>query len=199
MPSYITTVTARDQVGIIHGVASALRERRGNVLELSQTVMRGFFTIIIEVEFPETQDPQALQDLIKRRNDGYELSVTVLPCTEPTRDPVVPDGERYILTVLGQDRPGNIEAIAAILARRGVNIVDLSTQVDTERFSMIMEVFMPPDETPTAIRDEIVEFGREIGLDAYVQHENIFLATAEPRPVRIRSAPHRDGIAVDRL
>ena len=33
-------------------------------------------------------------------------------------------------------------------------------------------------------------FGRELGLESFVQHENIFLATSEPSPVRV-GAPLR--------
>ena len=51
MATYIVTVTASDRVGIVHSVTGTLRDLRGNILELSQTVMRGYFTIILAVEF----------------------------------------------------------------------------------------------------------------------------------------------------
>ncbi len=38
-------------VGIVQSVTGTLRDLRGNILELSQTVMRGYFTIILAVEF----------------------------------------------------------------------------------------------------------------------------------------------------
>ena len=52
MPKYIISVTAADRVGIVYSVTGALLDLGGNILELSQTVMRGYFTIILEVEFP---------------------------------------------------------------------------------------------------------------------------------------------------
>ena len=39
------------------------------------------------------------------------------------------------------------------------------------------------------MRAELERFGRDHGLEAYVQHENIFLATSEPSPVRVGPAP----------
>lgn len=53
---YVVTVTAADRVGIIHSVTGTLRDIGGNILELSQTVMRGYFTIILAVEFDSPQE-----------------------------------------------------------------------------------------------------------------------------------------------
>jgi len=41
MPKYIISVTAADRVGIVYSVTGALLDLGGNILELSQTVMRG--------------------------------------------------------------------------------------------------------------------------------------------------------------
>ena len=60
MHTYIVTVTAADRVGIVHAVTGSIRDLRGNILELSQTVMWGYFTIIVAVEFEGPQDPEAL-------------------------------------------------------------------------------------------------------------------------------------------
>ena len=99
-------------------------------------------------------------------------------------------GERYILTVLGQDQPGNINGIAGCLANLGVNILDLHARVDGSRFSLIMEAFLPADLQPAMVRSELERFGKTVGLEAYVQHENIFRATSEPHQVRIPAGCH---------
>ena len=57
MHTYIVTVTAADRVGIVYSVSGALRDQQGNILELSQTVLRGYFTIILAVAFPDPRDP----------------------------------------------------------------------------------------------------------------------------------------------
>jgi predicted amino acid-binding ACT domain protein len=185
MPTYIVTVTAADRVGIVYSVSGTLRDQGGNILELSQTVMRGYFTIILEVEFAEPRDRKALIDAITERGKRFDLTVAVLEVTEVNVPPPVPNGERFILTVLGGDHPGNIHGIAGCLAAHGVNIVDLHARVDGSRFALVMEAFLPPDLAPGTVRAELERFGRDHGLDAYVQHENIFLATSEPSPVRV--------------
>ena len=87
--------------------------------------------------------------------------------------------------MLGDDAPGNIHGISGCLAAHGVNIVDLHARVDGTRFSLVMEAFLPPELSPATVRAELERFGRDHGLEAFVQHENIFLATTEPSPVRV--------------
>ena len=84
MHTYIVTVTAADRVGIVFSVAGTLRDQGGNILELSQTVMRGYFTIILAVEFPEAKDPRKLAAAITERGKRFDLTVAVI---EPESGP----------------------------------------------------------------------------------------------------------------
>ncbi len=195
MSTYIVTVTAADRVGIVHSVTGTIHERDGNILELSQTVLRGYFTIILAVKFREPIDPETLREAISQQGRRFDLTVVVIPADEEGLTPPVPDGERFILTVLGADHPGNIHKISGCLADHGVNIVDLHARADGAIFSLVMEAYLPADLPPSTIRDELERFGRELGLEAYVQHENIFLATSEPRPVRVGPARNPEGSA----
>ncbi|WP_165226303.1 glycine cleavage system protein R [Aquisphaera insulae] len=185
MPKYIISLTAADRVGIVYSVAGALLDLQGNILELSQTVMRGYFTIILEVEFAAAKPAKLLVDTILERGRRFDPQVLVTEVKEPARKPAVPDGDRFILTILGGDAQGIIHGISGLMAAHGVNITDLHARVDGSRFSMVMEALIPPDLTPGTIRSELERYGREQGIEGYVQHENIFLATTEPGPVRV--------------
>lgn len=196
MHTYIVTVTAADRVGIVFSVAGTVRDQGGNILELSQTVMRGYFTIILAVQFPEPKATRALADSITERGRRFGMTVAVIETKEEPVEPAVSHGERFILTVLGADHPGNIHGITGCLAAHGVNIVDLHARVDGVRFSLVMEAFLPPDLPPSTVRAELERFGRDHELEAYVQHENIFLATSEPSPVRVGPAAQPQGDAV---
>jgi len=195
MLTYIVTVTASDRVGIVHSVTGTLRDLRGNILELSQTVMRGYFTIILAVAFDEPRDPRTLISAIAERGEPFQLTVAAMAAVvEP--QPPVPNGERFIVSVLGTDHAGNIYGMAGCLTRLGVNIVDLHARADGDRFSMIMEAFLPPDLAPETVRAALEQFGGELGLEAFVQHENIFVATSEPTPVRVAPMPQTELEAV---
>jgi len=185
MNRYIVSVTAADRVGIVYSVTGSMLDLGGNILELSQTVMRGYFTIILEVEFPAPRSPRQIMDTVLERGKRFDLQVIVTEARNGAIDPPVPAGERFILTVLGDDAPGIIHGIAGCLAAHGINIIDLHARVDGSRFSMVMEANIPLDLSPSTIRSELERYGRDHNVEAYIQHENIFLATTEPSPVRL--------------
>jgi glycine cleavage system transcriptional repressor len=193
MSSFIISVTAADRVGIVYSVTGALLDLGGNVLELSQTVMRGYFTIILEAEFASPPTREQIVESIHERGRRFDLQVQVTEIKNHHQPVQVPAGERFILTVLGDDSPGIVHGIAGSLAAHGANIVDLHARLDGDRFSLVMEALIPHDLTPAAIRSELERFGRAHKLEAFVQHENIFAATTEPSPVRIGAALRGQG------
>ena len=55
----IVTVVGKDQVGIIAAICSSLAEFNVNVLDISQTVMQGYFTMMMVVEVSACTVPVA--------------------------------------------------------------------------------------------------------------------------------------------
>ena len=51
----LVTVIGRDQVGIIGGVCTKLAEMNVNILDISQTVMQGNFTMMMLVDLATSQ------------------------------------------------------------------------------------------------------------------------------------------------
>lgn len=60
----IITTTGKDRVGIIAAVANAAAERNLNIVDVSQTLMDNFFTMIMRAELPATgSEPVDMGDL----------------------------------------------------------------------------------------------------------------------------------------
>lgn len=55
----IVTVVGKDQVGIIASVCVKLAEYNVNVLDISQTVMQGYFTMMMVVDVTDSTKPLA--------------------------------------------------------------------------------------------------------------------------------------------
>ena len=55
----IVTVVGKDRVGIIAGVCVALAEYNVNVLDISQTVMQGYFTMMMATDVSGCNIPLA--------------------------------------------------------------------------------------------------------------------------------------------
>lgn len=62
----IMTVTGADSTGIIASVTTALAELNVNIVDVSQTLMSGYFTMILRVEFAE--NIVSIQEIQERMN-----------------------------------------------------------------------------------------------------------------------------------
>lgn len=185
---YIITLMAANRVGILAAVTNALADLGGDLQEVSQTVMQKFFTIILAAEFPPERDPQVIVDHIRGVCSPYGVEVCLKdPATETLQENPPEGTDRYILTVTGSDKPGIIRQVSARMAREGIDITDVyAVRNDADRtFVMVMELAVPLGVDALALQRELEELGSAIGLQATLQHENIFLATNDPRPVRV--------------
>jgi len=73
----IITTTGQDRVGIIAGVAQAAAERDLNIVDLSQTLMENFFTMIMRVEVPAGADMGELQEHLTAAGDKLGVVVRI--------------------------------------------------------------------------------------------------------------------------
>lgn len=56
MQKVIITVVGKDSVGIIAGVCTFLAERRINILDISQTIVSGYFNMMMIADFSECNE-----------------------------------------------------------------------------------------------------------------------------------------------
>lgn len=74
----IITTTGKDRVGIIAGVAIAAAEVNLNIVDVSQTLMDDFFTMIMRVELPEGEvNMESLQNHLSVAGDSLGVVVRI--------------------------------------------------------------------------------------------------------------------------
>ena len=74
----IVTVIGKDQVGIIASVCALLAEHKVNVLDISQTVMQEYFTMIMLVDASDVGVPFAdLVTLLEQKGQDMNLSIRI--------------------------------------------------------------------------------------------------------------------------
>ena len=72
----IVTVVGKDKVGIIAGVCATLASFNVNVLDISQTVMQGYFTMMMAVDTSDATLP--LAELAKALDEkGKEMGLSI--------------------------------------------------------------------------------------------------------------------------
>ena len=72
----IVTVVGKDRVGIIAGVCTALANFNINILDISQTVMQGYFTMVMATEVSMCTVP--LAELVTHMDAlGKEMGLSI--------------------------------------------------------------------------------------------------------------------------
>ena len=185
---YILTVLASNRTGILAALANALDELGGNTLDVSQAVIRQFFTMIVAAEFPENRDPDVIVDHIRAVCRPYGAKVSLKDPSdeevfESADDPV--EKQRYVLTIAGPDRPGVLRFIAHRLAQHGIDLVDLQGQRREEdrTFLFSMELDAPLGIDSLQLRRELeIEFMSD-SITVSLQHRRVLAALAHPEPM----------------
>ena len=84
---------------------------------------------------------------------------------------------RAIVTVIGKDRVGIIADVTGLLAKNGVNVLDISQTVMREYFTMVMLVDTAGAAVAFSELASVLEKnGEEKGLSIRIQREDIFQA-----------------------
>ena len=82
---------------------------------------------------------------------------------------------KAVITVTGKDTVGIIADVAAVCAKHGANIREITQNVLDEYFAMIMIASLDGLTSPFAdFVDELSGLGRGRGLDIHTMHEDIF-------------------------
>jgi glycine cleavage system regulatory protein len=122
MTTLILTLLGPDRPGLVEAVAGPVAAHGGNWLESRMARLAGQFAGILRVEVPDGQATALEQALARLEASGLRVVVT------RSDEPAAPEGRRLmVLDLVGLDRPGLVREISQVLAERGVNIEELST------------------------------------------------------------------------
>lgn len=180
---YVVSVLVADRVGILRDISSAITDTGGNIDSLSQTVVEGYFTVILTATFRGAVKEESVRRSIMRNFEQAEAMVVVREYLPPVGPASPRRGERYMLTMTGKDRPGTVHLVTACLAERGINIEDWFMSMKGPIATYVGEVTVPPALDVKQVRDELMQLLGKRGLRVSLQHENIFRATSEVGPV----------------
>ena len=74
----IVTVIGRDKVGIIAAVCALLAENNVNILDISQTILQGSFTMVMAVDVEKAKVPVGdLRVLLEELGKKMEISIRI--------------------------------------------------------------------------------------------------------------------------
>lgn len=130
MKHYIAlTIIADDRPGIIEKIAGVVAIHGGNWLESSMSRLSGKFAGILLVDIAEEKQASLLVAL----DALYVYGIRISGETSNTTEPIA--GDRFVFTVVGNDRPGIVGELSSLLARLQVNVEELYTNCEAAPMS----------------------------------------------------------------
>lgn len=168
----LISVLCPDRRGVVADVADVVYAMGGNLEATSQTIMQGWFTMLVAARFPTGASTDQVE---QRLRDAGSFDVIVRRGGGCGRGPA--EGEPFIITCVGDDKPGIVRRLARCCANRNVNIDDVWNEVREGRFITIFHVTLPRDLDAKDFRYELETAAGELGITLTLQHQDIFTAT----------------------
>ncbi|MGO0576632.1 glycine cleavage system protein R [Ornithinimicrobium panacihumi] len=124
MTTLVITVIGDDRPGLVSELAAVVADHEGSWGRSQLAELAGKFAGIVTVDLPEAQ-VEAFSAALTGLEGALETSVHRAAETgEPPQD----QGETFALELVGNDRPGIVKEISAVLAAQGVSIEELTTR-----------------------------------------------------------------------
>lgn len=123
--SLVMTIIGPDRPGLVESLSATIAEHGGNWLESRMAQLAGHFAGILRIECPEEQAAALLAALRGGAVSGVEVQV---------REEAASGGSRtrcIRFDVVGNDRPGIIRKLSAVIAQSGGNVEELESRLES--------------------------------------------------------------------
>ena len=181
---FVLSILVADRPGIMSAITSAITDQGGNINGIRQTVVEGYFSIILTATFATGTQADQLHAALTANFPPGEASIVVRPYMPTTPDGALSGGTTYILVIDGPDRPGILKAATGCLADHGINIEDWSYHFDGPQVTYISVLTVPRQVAVAPMQEALRAILAPLGITCSLQHENIFRATSEIGPVK---------------
>lgn len=165
MATLILSVIGSDRPGLTQALAGAVLSAGGNWLESHLSRLGGLYVGSVLVEL-ETDNVDRLRSAV-REVDAQGLEVRIAPAVE---GPGVA-GHAVHISLVGQDRPGIVHQVTALLSGLDANIEALDTRISVEPhsgaplFHMETRLRLPPTLQAEAVQAALEGISAEIMVD----------------------------------
>ncbi len=170
LANLVMTVIGPDRPGLVESLASRVARHGGNWLESRMCRLGGQFAGIARAELPSEKIDALTEALRALEADGLRIHLQV----ESADRPAVA-GTLATLSLVGQDRPGILSHISAVLAAHRVNVEELaSARINAPMdgsvlFQAEIAVLLPSGLDPAALRADLEKIAADLMVDVQLQ------------------------------
>ena len=171
---FIISIMSSDRVGIIADVTTSILKLNGNLDALNQTVLKGYFTMILLAHFPEGTNAEDIRDFMHNVPNLAECEIGVIPYRERKGNDLEAESNAYILTASGPDKAGLVSAVSEYLRLKRINIIDFNSRMDNGIYTMMLMIVLPPKMDVGKLQKSIQIAMEEHNLTIGIRHQAIF-------------------------
>ena len=172
MTSLVVTIIAPDRPGLVRAVSDKATEFAANWADSLMANMAGQFVGIVHLQVPSRNADMLIAAL--RGLDADDIHVACARAAiapSAAQSPTLPPPRHITLDLIGLDRPGIIHSISTELARHGVSIDKLQTNIVSgamsgeQMFQMNAQLSVPMALDDDALRDGLESLANELMVD----------------------------------
>lgn len=167
MTTYLVlTVIGDDKPGLVETLSRTVTDHGGNWLESRMSRMAGRFAGIVRVGAPEDSVAPLIGALEELESRGLRVGCERSGPTRPDERSTA-----VSLELVGADHPGIVRAVSEALARRGVNVEELSTECSDapmsgeSLFRATARLRLPSDLAVDDLRQELERVAQHLMVD----------------------------------
>lgn len=166
VPALVLTVIGDDRVGLVEALAETVSTHGGNWEHSQMAELAGKFAGIVVVTVPADRTTDLTGALLAL--DGL-LEVSAHPGTHAAADQR--SWPLLTLDLIGNDHPGIVREVSAVLSRHGLSIETITTDTRDAPMAggMIFEAHVvarvPPPSDPAAVRADLEDLATELMVD----------------------------------
>ncbi len=171
MALIVVSATGEDEPGLVAKITKEIAERKYNIIDIEETVVRGLFSIIIIVEIPDADVAKipALQETYQQLEKHTRLLISVKIYKEGRRPA---ESDFSVITIIGKDRPGIVARVSGFLYGKNVNINRIKMIARGDFIAMELHVDIKAlTITKTQFREELKSTCGELDLGVIFQPE----------------------------
>ncbi len=178
----VLSIMSKDRPGIVADVTGVIYQLGGDLADLNQSVLCGYFTMILIVTFEESVTPEDVITQFSHIKSKTRLNLVIKELQYPVEtNRIDSQDDSYVLTVQGKNRSGLVYSIGKFCSDHRINIMDLATTLVEDKYTMVLQLDLSQADSIDTINTDLEIFAGESGLTLMIQHNDIFEATHEIR------------------
>ncbi len=177
---FIISVMSKDRSGIIADITGVIVDLKGDLADLNQSVLGGYLSMILIAEFDNRVTAEDVFAGFSHINSETKIEATIKEMEVPLEiEKQNLPSETFIVTVQAKNRMGLVQTMGLFFSKRDINILDLETTKDGERYTMIFQIDLTLINSVKDLRAELQDLAKQENLEIVLQHNDIFKATHE--------------------